>query len=745
MGKPGTRKASQPGDPICVEEVIDCEKAYIKKKALDSETLAKSKFQGLALSGGGIRSASFGLGVIQALKNSTSPIKFSDIDYLSTVSGGGYIGGAMTWALHNSGQEQKDESDGAKFPLGKRAGKGGENRGDNRLLDFIRQHGNYLTPGPFLNAISLFGYVIRNIFVSLLVYLSLLTAIMVGFRWAHLFDKVPLYQVSLGLIWNSAPLVNLLWLGIGLIAFLILESIFFSIFTFFAASGKGSYRYSISNQRFISVIWFLIMLLFLVGSLPYTSEWIGGYLNQAAAAGGLSLFGIISGIFEFKGAFRPKKTEAGGNSTQNGGMTSRIVLMMAALALIYALLLSAYSISVWFAPYWSYSSGVKCLVLIGMTLVIGFIVNINYFGLHRMYRSRLMETFLPNKDATNQNKWQPATEADDAMLADMCSNNRRRPYHLINTFANLEDSPQAHIRGRGGDSFLLSPLYCGSKATCFTKTRNYTTGMLKRGLSLASAMAISGAAVNPHTGVNGQGATRNKLVGILMGLLNLRLGYWIRNPSHKKRVLFPPNFFKPGLTGDILSLGRHEKKNIIELSDGGHFENLGIYELLRRQLDLIIVADAGADPEFAFGDLANAVEKARVDFETVIKFRSDCSLDGLLPNSAENDVGSDKNNKLGKAEDILIEKYKLAERGYAIADIEYPDRDPGQLIYLKTTLTKGLPADIYAYKSVNSSFPDQSTADQFFDETQFESYRELGYRLAKDMLQSPAAKSIQLS
>ena len=248
-------------------------------------------------------------------------------------------------------------------------------------------------------------------------------------------------------------------------------------------------------------------------------------------------------------------------------------------------------------------------------------------------------------------------------------------------------------------------------------------------MTLASAMAISAAAVNPDTGVAGAGVTRNKLVSALMGLLNLRLGYWAPNPKSKKRLPFPPNFLTPGLTGDVLGSGLTERRKAIELTDGGHFENLALYELIRRKARLIIVSDAGADPDFLFGDLANAVERVRVDFGVTIRFDPKYNLSGILPGSAPDGP--------------LTEKYRLADRGFGIADVIYPDgENPGKLIYLKTTLTKDLPADIYGYKGANETFPDQTTADQFFDEEQFEAYRELGYQLTWQMLNSKGGKQI---
>ncbi|MBF0304808.1 MAG: hypothetical protein HQL41_04045 [Alphaproteobacteria bacterium] len=128
--------------------------------------------------------------------------------------------------------------------------------------------------------------------------------------------------------------------------------------------------------------------------------------------------------------------------------------------------------------------------------------------------------------------------------------------------------------------------------------------------------------------------------------------------------------------------------------------------MFRRKLDLIVVSDAGCDPNFSFADLGNAIEKARVDFGIQVTFDTPLA-------------------------DLVSDASTMARRGFAVATILYPNQKPGRLVYLKPTVTTGLPADLYAYRAANAAFPHQSTADQFFDEAQFEAYRELGYQLGK--------------
>lgn len=696
-----TKNGGKEGDCYTRDDkvIIDAEKKYIDKG---------DGLYGLALSGGGIRSAAFGLGVMQGLVAGDALKK---IDYLSTVSGGGYIGSALTWFLHiGKGAAGCDKKN---FPLGVRVGDrtdGGKKK--NAALNFIRQHCNYLLPGKGLDTVSLLAVVMRSMFISLLVYLTMLTIGMYVMLRMHVFDKLD-NGTSTGCIIPCLDQINyIICAAIFISVILLLFNLLFSILTRLIGIGGKTARYMwfIFSQRLIGWGWKIVFGLLILGSLQYAGDMLGS-VSQAIVAGGSTIAGVIMGFLRSKRERDPSKTKS--------GLLQNVMAVAGVSLLIYGLLLIAYT----FANNYGSIRMVVCLIL--LVVIFGVIVNLNYVGLYRMYRDRLMETFLPDEESVMSNQWNPAKEADKALLENMCTN-PRRPYHLINTNIVLVDSPTSRFRGRGGDSFTLSPLYCGSSATGWRYTNKY---MKKgtRGMTLSTAMAISAAAVNPNAGVAGQGLTRNKLVSTLMSLLNIRTGYWALNPEKTALLPFPPNFFIPGLKG-VLGCGLSEKRRAIELTDGGHFENLALYELIRRKLSVIIVSDAGADPDFHFGDLANAVERVRVDFGAKIRFQDpEMNLEGVLP---------------GSEDGLLAVKYNLAKRGFAIADILYHDGTKGHLIYLKTTLTKGLPTDIYGYRNANPKFPDQSTADQFFDESQFEAYRELGYQLTWQMLGSEAAKKI---
>jgi len=706
------------------EEIFDCElnrvvtqrknRAEGKKKPEHEEDIvsaeerekARKELFGLALSGGGIRSASFGLGVIQALENYGVLKK---IDYLSTVSGGGYIGSSLTWLMHKL----------KEFPFGRKY-RGSRNSNDNDTLNFIRQHGNYLDPGHGLNGLSLVAVLLRSIFASLFVYFPITCLILVLFRFLGLFNDVSLlsWMPSVPALGNMNAFVSL---SAALFALLLVFSVLYSWGTFLSKFRVAlrAYWLRICCQKWMGRLLAFVLVFLAIGSLPLIESLMLDEWAKWTAGGTASVLGIVWAVFK---ALREQQMKPTGE-----GWAGQAISLVAPVALCYGLLFLAFLASAYVL---ANSGNVWPYIVVLASILTGFLVNLNYISLHRMYRDRLAETFLPDPETVRGKEWRPATEANEAPLSAMCTGRDRGPYHLINTNIILVDSGDSKYRGRGGDNFVLSPEFCGSDSTKWCATRKF----MGNRMTLATAMAISGAAVNPHTGVAGKGPTRNWFVSFLMTVLNIGLGYWTINPKAGNGLFMRPDYFIPGLLG-LFGWGFDENSKFIQLSDGGHFDNTGLYELIRRRAKVIVFSDGSADKDCTFDDLANAVERVRVDFGVRIKF-DDNVLRQMLPGSAKDSVTGSQN--------IFQRKYDLARKGFAVGEITYhnPD-DPekpikGHIYYVKTLMTEDLPADIYGYKSANPTFPDQSTTDQFFDETQFEAYRELGYQLAKSMLRFDA-------
>jgi hypothetical protein len=370
-----------------------------------------------------------------------------------------------------------------------------------------------------------------------------------------------------------------------------------------------------------------------------------------------------------------------------------------------------------------------------LAVLAGRLANLNYTSIHRYYRDRLMESFLPDPGTAAGNQCGPAVQCDRTNLFDVCKPAvARGPYHLINCNVMLNNSTSRVWNLRGGDSFVLAPRYCGSSATGWVAT----DGWMKDPISLATAMAISGAAANPGTGTGGVGPMRDQLVAILMSMLNLRLGCWLPNPRYGTRVV-TPNHFHPGLT-EMLGWGRKEDSGILQLTDGGHFDNLGLYELIRRKVGLIVVSDGTADPKFAFGDLLTLLPRLREDFGTTIRFDRSPPSKGPAPAN----VPAPLDFTLPHLDPVALPRYPagvpLAQCGYAVAEIIYADKTRGTLIYLKAAVIEAMDLELLGYKGKTPDFPNESTLDQFYSEEKFEIHRAVGFALTQQMLSAIKAQ-----
>ncbi len=611
------------------------------------------KLVGLGLSGGGIRSAIFNLGLLQAMEKYDY---LRQVDYLSTVSGGGYIGSSLTWFcshlksslpfVWSRPSKTKATSDPQKARV-------------RKTLNWLRAHGSYLTPGNGLNLYSLLAAILAGVLVSLsvLVPIFLLLMYVLGLK----FGNTPGFDITFCIA---------KWMLLAFCGFVFL----YAISTAFATTRRFTMQRKFREWMGLLLVYGTVLLL--IGSLPVVYGYIEAHWQNWVS--GISLSGIVAMGASLIGSEKGAEVK---------GMRS-LLLSLGLAVLSYGIFLGFYHLAGQLEqiPWWLYGA-------VGVSLVLALLSNINHVSMHRYYRNRLMEAFMQvPADAGNDEN------PDCCKLGDIPQT--AYPYHIINTNLQTVGSDEARLQQRGAESFTLSPAYCGSEATGYVSTREY----VGNSLNLATAMAISGAAADTNTY-----ATKSRPLNFIMALLNVRLGYWIRNPRHPANYL--KMYSRPRwyiyLFREILGRGLSEKYVHIHLSDGGHFENLGLYELVRRQCDYIIISDAGADPEFHFGDLGHAIELVRTDFGVNI----DIDIEKTRPDQSG-----------------------FSEQAYSLGSITYDGGKTGTLLYIKTAFIKGLPADVVTYRANHPMFPDESTADQFFDEAQFEAYRELGYRIGKQLL-----------
>ncbi len=323
--------------------------------------------------------------------------------------------------------------------------------------------------------------------------------------------------------------------------------------------------------------------------------------------------------------------------------------------------------------------------------------------------------------------------------------------------ALFEANPKAaNLKERGGQAWLRPARAEGFHTLAAEDGRAVSVEMP----ALGSWVGISGAAFT-----TGLGAGTSWAKSFLLGFFNVRLGYWwdsgLAPEARAGRAarggatagdvgstLFPS---QAGLFDEWMARFRGAARQHWYLSDGGHFENCAVYELMRRRLPLIVCCDCGADPDYEFEDVGNLVRKARIDFGAEIAFWDAAKLNEELGEKWE-----EKNPGLANAVGPLAELEAVKEgtgKGYspknvALAWITYPKDqagDPEQpavrslLVLVKPTLSKDTPEDLQNYDSTESGFPQQSTLDQFFDEAQWESYRKLGSFIGEKLFAGEAA------
>ncbi len=344
-------------------------------------------------------------------------------------------------------------------------------------------------------------------------------------------------------------------------------------------------------------------------------------------------------------------------------------------------------------------------------------------GLHPFYRDRIVRAYLGASNAMARSRQVEVASGDDLPLTGL----KGRPIHLVCCAANgLTDDPLATL-DRGCRSAVASQVgfSIGDSAVRWNPTGTEVP-------RFGSFLTASAAALNPM-----MGSVSKRLghaVTFLLAALNVRLGLWVAapasgGPTPNKEVPFVGWLFFREMFGmsscrvaaDARSSGKlaaappqskphpRPRADFVHLSDGGHFENTAVYELVRRHCRYIIVSDAGADPDVAFDDFGNAIRRIREDFGVEIEI----DLEPLKP-------GPDRRAK----QHMVV--------GTIHYDVERADI--GLLLYFKPSLTGDEPYDVYQYSVRNQSFPHESTGDQFYDEAQWEAYRKLGEHVARTSL-----------
>lgn len=331
--------------------------------------------------------------------------------------------------------------------------------------------------------------------------------------------------------------------------------------------------------------------------------------------------------------------------------------------------------------------------VLGVFLLSALLVNLNATSLHWFYYEQLRQAYL---------KIAP-TDESHVKLHQLENTMQGGPYHLLSATVDLGSEHRNDLFSV--QTFLFSKHYCGCPTLGYEPSSTYSNGEV----DLATAMAISGAAVTPMR-------INNPLVAILMSLMNLRLGQWFVRPNGKADFINNIHFI--GLLIDRVRgwWSADGQRRFYFLSDGGHEENLGIEPLLRRRCRLIVASDAGQDGDHNFDDFSKLYRRMRL---RGIQF---CDPQTGNPLSLE-----------------LLEKKKNETRvqgNFIVAKFIYPDGLEGMLVYLKPCFSSQLKEeiDLANFKKHYPAFPHDPTSDVTFQPDQVESYRQLGEAIGKRLV-----------
>ena len=795
-------------EPNFISDVFSAELEEIKLRRknvgistskLKGKPSTNNELSGIAISGGGIRSATFSLGVVQELARKGL---LKSADYLSTVSGGGYTGSCISSLLNQPNVESSSKD----FPLQYTTG-----AAEPAALTHLRNSSNYLTPGGLLNQLRLPNILLRGIILNLFVFLPFIMAAVLftevayelGPKWDDLAIWVLPLTITFVIMTLLFPLIVRtmrrffdwkkrnrfeLWLTIPLLLVIIILFLipilglinnaiehnteqaldwvnnllasqshwmiavyFVSMISIFMLAGKASSNAARWSGKLLFILIgligptlifgiYLMLCLWQIDS-PYLSLDRVELLNKASQCEEPCLTSNLSKDNEFASF----ATELKGRSIKldlnvivschRGDCQSdmnqkswqddnRIWVINTEPELQkncppierigpfddagkvgnchYIKRFSKGKLVIEGNQLHLFQSEEDYIflgLLITLLLFNHFFLDMNITSLHGFYRDRLSKAYLFRLDDNNQ-----VVHDDKIKLSSLNSAGSTAPYQLLNVALNLQASKAADLRGRKSDFFILSKRYTGSDRTGYTETtkmEEYDTHM-----DLATAMAVSAAAAAPN-----MGSVTNRSLVFIMTLLNIRLGYWLPNPKKVNIARWYNRFIlkgaKPGLIwkealGNLDSQGTH-----VNISDGGHIENLAIYPLLKRKCKYIIAIDGEADPKMTFNGLVKLMRFARIDMGIEI----DLNLEALR----KNEKGNSKSH-------------------WVMGKIRYGDGEEGKLLYIKLSVIGDEPEYIRAYRADNPKYPHEPTSDQFFAEEQFEAYRALGEHACKNML-----------
>lgn len=692
---------------------------------------------GICCSGGGIRSAAFNLGALQVLQNQGI---LQSSKYISAVSGGSYIAAAFcmvakTWdpEKHRCPPTAGDDADDSDPDLvTDKAPPFSTGSPDEQ---YLRNHLGYLAPDGlarvYLALRMLAGMLVNVVIVGLPVFLvGVLGGWAVDVHYGGLGDEFELPKGA----WIPVVVVAGLSLAVALLGVLmrlkrdwqrqLLET--WQVRLFLVASAGA--------VALIGVPW-LARNAFKVGDAADAVK------PGSAAVGSMAALALAA-YTQVRGHVKDQQKAVKAVQGRMGrfakpvreALVSLVVILVGPLLLVAICALGVLvgdiaadvGETVDLGPLGHVTIGLLSWIVgsAALLFVLWVAVDLTSVSLHPFYRRRLASAFalkrvrgVDGKPVARERNFDRIVELSKSGIEPGPCTIKSWPMLIVCAAANISD-PGATPPGRGVASFTFSPKAIGGPVTGAEKTSVYEKlrRNRKRDVTLPAAVAMSGAALSPS-----MGKLTYRPLTFLLGLANIRLGVWVPNPLHVNDpqsdapVDFPRRPRPHYLVKEMLGRNRLEDK-FLYVTDGGHYENLGLVELLRRGCRTIYCFDAGGGTTAQA--LVDAIALARTELDVTIDM--ECKSDEL-----EATPVSDANDAARRAKAVCavgkITYQPAATGGRAVE---------GLLIYCRSVVTEDAPWQVRSFQTDDPVFPHHSTMDQFFDDQKFEAYRRLGSYVA---------------
>lgn len=820
-----------------------------------NETRLPRDTVGLALSGGGIRSSTFALGVLQALAERD---RLRAVDILSTVSGGGFIGSFLgrlftrqpiNYTPDPVGRVQETLRSPASAPL-----------------SWLRRHANY----AFFTGTSDYWQVAaiawRNLFTVYLVVGALLFAMLGMLAWLPTIIT-PAPQSLQGPPWLTV--FSWWWLPVIALGLGVLPATFAYWLVPKAGSEEALGTQSYRRYPLFSLLAWLVLLLAAVMVMKLPDGWpygvavilvlffswlwreaVGVFAERVASFGiilkptqnqfsaiignrlnrglgkAVAIFAgllawvvidtcavvlrqpditkeLVAGAVTFAGGAIPllrwivtRATQEASAGTALASRFTRMATLLGIPMIIFLILMIdvlAHRL-MQAHPGWSWG-----FTAIGLAILFSLATGrafdfLNFSSLRATVAARLARIFLgaSNEERIHSAPDNPSRDIDlvhpkdDMPFHEYHPEEHGGPLHFINVCLNetVDFASGREVRDRNGLSMCVTPHGVGVGLRYFAqwtapdvlfprwqKFRRWREGLdlddykpvaersltaLKalpissdpnafhvlqtkvstsapvENLSLGAWTSISGAAFTTGTG---RGARLT--LSLFLGLTNVRLGYWWdsgilfeeRPGNYLRSMSLPRKLFEMQsmLVSEWRSRFQGPSQRFWYLSDGGHFEVTGLYELLRRRVPFMIVSDVGEDPDYQWAHITLLTQQVREDFGAEIEWLDPATQSLQMPPWILNWIDT---TRLGTLASIRREGQNHA----ALARVTYPDQRESWILLLKPSLSPNLTQDILNHAATNPKFPQQPTFDQVFDNVQWENYRVLGQQITRQVL-----------